>query len=94
MRLSCAFYTYILFAKEKYIIGTTCAQIFTDGEGFVYVQPVRYKSQAGEDLNVITRDIEVPNTLISYNAGGHMVQQTELHKYIRLYCINGRRTEP
>ena len=69
MRISCTFYTEKLFEKQKAIIGNTCAQIFTDGEGFVYVHPIQYKSQAGEYLNVVTRDIGVPNTLISDNTG-------------------------
>ena len=63
-RISCTFYTDTLFAKKKSIIGNTCAQIFTDVEGFVYVYPMRSKSQSGEDFNVATRDIGVPNTLI------------------------------
>ena len=63
-RISRIFYTDKLFAKKKSIIGNTCAQIFTDVEGFVYVYPMRSKSQSGEDFNVATRDIGVPNTLI------------------------------
>ena len=64
MRLSCKFYTDKLFVKNNSIIGNTCAQIFAYGEGFVYVQPMKSKSQSGEDLNVVTRDIGVPNNLI------------------------------
>ena len=33
-RLSCRFYTDILFTKEKSIVGNICAQIFTDRECF------------------------------------------------------------
>ena len=40
-----------------------------DKKGFVYVHPIQSKSQSEEDLNVVTRDIGVPNTLISDNAG-------------------------
>ena len=35
-RLSTTFYTEVLFAKQKYIIGNTSAKITTDREGFVY----------------------------------------------------------
>ena len=69
MRLSCTFNTDTLFVKQKYIIGDTYAKIFTDREGFVYFHPMQSKSQAGEALNVVTRDIAVPNTLILYNPG-------------------------
>ena len=68
-RLACAFYRDALFANNKSIIGNICAQIFTDGEGFIYVNPMESKSQAGEYLNVVTRDIGVPNTLILDYAG-------------------------
>ena len=33
-RLNCIFYTDTIFAKDKYIFGNTCAQIFTNGECF------------------------------------------------------------
>ena len=67
-----------LFAKNKYIIGNTCANIFMDGEGFINVHPMLSKSQVGEALNVVTRDIGGPNTLISDNAGEHTGPHTEL----------------
>ena len=40
-----------------------------NGEGFVYVYPMQYKSQYVEYLNVATRYIRVPNTIISNNSG-------------------------
>ena len=43
--LSSTFYMDTLFVNQKYIIGNTCVQIFTDGEGFVHVYPMQYKSQ-------------------------------------------------
>ena len=39
-RLNCRFYTDTLFAKDKYIVNNTCAQIFADGE-FVHIIPMR-----------------------------------------------------
>ena len=35
----------------------TYAQILTDGYEFVHVHPMQSKSQSGEDLNVLIRDI-------------------------------------
>ena len=69
-----------LFANQKYIIGNTCAQIFTDGEVFVFVHLMQSKIQAGEDFNVVTRDVVVLNTLISDNAGEQTGPQTELQE--------------
>ena len=82
------------FANQKYIILNTCAQIFTEREGFVYLHSMKSKSQAVEALNVTTRNIGVPNTLISDNTGEHTGPHTELHEFIRCYCICGRTTEP
>ena len=61
-------YGYIIYKEEIYH-RNTCDQIFTDGEGFVYIHPNKSKSQTGKALNVVTIDIIVPNTLISYNEG-------------------------
>ena len=52
------------------------------------------KSQAGEYFNVATRDIGVPDTLISDNSGEQMGPQTELQECISRYRIDGRTTEP
>ena len=51
-----------------------------NGEGFIYVHPMRSKSQAVESLNVVTRDIGVPNTLIPGNAVEQTVPQIELQE--------------
>ena len=74
--LSCTFYTDTFFPKQKYIIGNTCAQIFTYVEGFAHVLPMRSKSQYGEALNVAIMDIGVPKTLVSDYGGEHTVPQT------------------
>ena len=67
-----------LFANQKYIIDNTCAQIFTNIEGLVYVCPMESKSQAVEALNVVTRVSGVPNTLILYNTGKQTGPPAEL----------------
>ena len=41
--ISRKFYMDNLFTKQRYIIGNTCDQIFTDGEGLVYVHSMQYK---------------------------------------------------
>ena len=50
-------------------MGNTCAKIFTDDEGFVYVHPMQSKWQAIADFNVMTKGVGVPNTLISDDTG-------------------------
>ena len=41
---------------------------------------MKSKIQAGEDFNVVKRDVGVPNTLISDNAGEQTGSQTELQE--------------
>ena len=65
-----------------------------DGEGFVFVHPMRPKSQSGEALNVATRGIGVPKTLISNNRGEQIVPQTELQECIRCWNIDGITKKP
>ena len=52
------------------------------------------KSKYGEALNVVTRDIGVPDTLISDNAREHTGPNTELQECICRFCIDGSTTEP
>ena len=93
-RLSCTMWTDTLFAKEKSLLGHTCAQIFTDGEGFVYVHPMTTKAHAGDALNCVTRDIGIPNTLISDNAGEQDGKDTEMQECVRRCKMDYRTTEP
>ena len=42
--------------------------MFTDGNSFAYVHPMKTKASASESLQKITKDVGVPNTLISDGA--------------------------
>lgn len=44
--------------------GYTCAQIFTDGHGFVRVYPVKSKSKAHHALMHFIHDVGVPKDLL------------------------------
>ena len=63
-RLNTTFYTDTLFAKCKYIIGNNVAQVYTDGQGFVHVDPRTSKSLCGLTLDNLTENIGIPNTII------------------------------
>ena len=52
------------------------------------------KSQAVKYFNVVTRDVIVPNTLISDISGLQTIPQIELQGLIRCYYIDDRTTEP
>ena len=56
-RLSCTFYTDELFSKQKYIIGNTCAQIFTYGRIFKHMQTD--KCNKATEIRLGRRDVEM-----------------------------------
>ena len=55
---------------------------------------MQYKPQDGEYLNVVTRDIGVPNNLIQDNVGERTGSQTELQECICRCRNDGKITEP
>ena len=63
-RLNTSFYTDTLFMKAKSLKGKTCAQIYTDGKGYIRTDPSKSKSQAGATLGRFLEDVGIPNTLI------------------------------
>ena len=63
-RVKRTFYTETLFAKCKSIIGNNVAQVYTDGQGFVHVDPHTSKSLSGLTLDNLTENIGTPNTII------------------------------
>ena len=63
-QLNTKFYTDTLSAKWKSIIGNNVAQAYTNGQGFVHVNPRTSKSLAGLTLENLTENIAIPNTII------------------------------
>ena len=62
------FYTDTMFSKIKSTRRNTCAQIFADDAGFERVFPLQSKSQAGDALLELIRDIGIPAALHSDDA--------------------------
>ena len=93
-RLSTTWYTDTLFAKCKSVVGNTCAQMFTDGNSFAYVHPMKTKASAGEALQKITKDVGVPNTLISDGAREQTGDATKFKEVTKKLYIDTRTIEP
>ena len=93
-RLTTKWYTDTLFAKEKSLLGNTCAQIYTDGKGFTHVYPMERKSEAGDTLQAVSRDIGIPNTIISDNAPEQIGKHSKFQQLCKRYNIESRSTEP
>ena len=56
-RLSVKFYTDTLFDAYNSLRGNKCSQIYSDGEVFAHVFPVRSKAGAGDSMGNVVKDI-------------------------------------
>ena len=93
-RLSTRFYTDTIYAKHTSLQGHTCAQMFTDGEGFVVAFPISTKEDAGEALQMNCRDVGVPDELHFDNANEMCGHGTKFQLICRENKIKTSTTEP
>ena len=93
-RLNSRFYTDTMFSKVKSIKGNACAQIYTDGEGFVTAYPMESKSMAGKSLHKLFDDIGIPNKLVYDGAPEQVGKNTAFQKLISKHRIIGHQNEP
>ena len=93
-RLNTKFYTKTLFAKCKCIIGNNIAQVYTDGQGFVHVDPNTSKSLAGLTLDNMNENIGIPNTTINDGTPEQVGPNSDFQKTTRKWKICGHQCEP
>jgi hypothetical protein len=93
-RLDCHFYTDTLFAKVRSLAGKSCAQIFTNTKGFLYLVPMSTKSDAGYALDQFTQDIGIPNQLTFDGSGAQTGKKTRFREAIQHYRIQPHEVEP
>jgi len=84
-------YSDTLFANIRSVRGFTCAQIFTDGHGFVRVYPMRSKSEAHHTLMRFIHDVGVPKDLLTDQAPEEM--RGEWGQIVKKYRIRQKTTE-
>ena len=75
----------------KSIEGYICAQLFTDSE-FVFIHPMTSKAEAGPALNILARDVGVPNTMIKDGSLEQKDDNTGLVKALKRLNIESRTT--
>ena len=93
-RLNTRFYTDTMFSKIcTSLRGNTCAQIFTDGNGAVFVYPMKSKSEAGQQLINLIRQIGIPYE-IHRDGAPEMGGNSDFSKIWREYRIRSMFTEP
>lgn len=95
-RLKATFYTDTLFAKAKSVKQNKCAQIYTDGKGYVDARPVRNnKSDTLKDtLADIASDVGIPNVLVADGASEIFGPKTSFQALVRYLRITMRASEP
>ena len=67
-RLNTTFFTDTIFPTIKSLNQYTCAQVWANAEGYVYVDPLRSKKDTHISLNHLVEDIGVPRQIFSDGA--------------------------
>ena len=70
-----------------------CAQIFTDGEEFVWIMPFFSKDEVGMELRSFTRRLGIPNELHFDGADEQMGYHRNFQYAIREFRIEWRNSE-
>jgi len=93
-RLNTRFYTDTMFSKVGTSLrGNKCAQIFTDGNGAVFVYPMQSKAQAGTQLLTFTQQVGVSNE-IHRDGAPEMSGNSQFNRIYQEYRIRSTFTEP
>jgi hypothetical protein len=92
-RLSDEWYTDAMFPDVQSIRGDKAAQVYTNGD-FIWVYPMKLKSETGESLQVFSEDVGLPRKLIFDGAAEQMGFNTDFMKRIRWSHIKWKCTEP
>ena len=95
-RLNTTVYTDTFFLKTKSVRQNTCAQLYTTGENYFYVHPMRdhKKSSLADSLQHFVEDVGVPATMFCDGANEMLGPNMEFHRLFHKYCIVQRHTEP
>ena len=71
--------------KAKSVSGHTCAQVFTDGEGFVWKMPLFSKAKFGVSLRAFAIQLGIPNELqfdrVAYQMAPHSNFQCAIREF-------------
>ena len=92
-RLNFTLFSDTMFAKTKSLKGFTCCQVYADGEGFVWADPMKSKSEAGRTLKRLIQDVGIPNKIVSDGAPEQIGPGSEFQKLMRTYDIRGHQNE-
>ena len=92
-RLNTSFYTDTMFMKCPSLKGKTCAQVYTDGKGFVWIDPMTSKKEVGDTLGRFLEDVGVPNRLIYDGAPENVGRKSKFQRIMQKHQIIGHQNE-
>ena len=69
-------------------------QVYTDSQGFFYVDPLTSKSLAGLTVDNLTKNIGITNTIIYDGAPEQVSPNSDFHKKLRKCKIREHQCEP
>ena len=79
--------------KCKTLKGKTCAQVYSDGKGYIRTDPMTSKKEAGITLGRFLEDVGVPNKMIYDGAPEQIGPESKFQKIMRKYQIKGHQNE-
>ena len=69
--------TFFVTKKAKSIRGNTCMQLFVSDKGFVFVVPMKARSEFSDALKLFAKEIGVPTQLIMDPSGEQSSNKTK-----------------
>ena len=93
-RLNTRIYTDTMFSKTKSLKSNTCCQIFTDGKGFIWAEPMKSKADAGNALHKFMQDVGIPNELSYDGSQEQCGPGTVFQKAVAAHRIRPHTSEP
>ena len=73
--------------------GNSCAQVFTDGNGAVFIYPMKGKSEVGAQLIKFIQQVGIPNEM-HRDGAPQMKGSSQFMKICQEYRIRSTFTEP
>ena len=93
-RLNTTFFTNTLFPNSKSLNQNSCAQIWANADGYVYVDPLRSKKDTHISLNHFVEDVGVPRQIFSDGAKEETGPTSKFVKRARDLSCKLRSSEP
>jgi hypothetical protein len=93
-RLNCTFYTDTMFATTKSLEQNTCCQVWTDGHGYVFADPLRSKKETHLSLDRLVETVGIPNKIFSDGAPEEVGLRSKFVSRLRELHIRSHQSEP